>query len=76
MIKPFQAGGNKVGFSNPSIKTMRYEAFGKCRECGRQNEWSLSECPGCHIKRRPWLTLFAYFWLATLAVFGVLLGIT
>jgi hypothetical protein len=55
---------------------MRYEAFGKCRECGRQNEWSVAECPGCHIKRRPWLTLFAYFWLGMLAIFTVLAGIT
>jgi hypothetical protein len=65
-----------VKFPYFSFKTMRYEAFGKCRDCGRQNEWSMSECPGCHVKRRPWLTLFAFFWLATLAVFTVLAGIT
>jgi hypothetical protein len=55
---------------------MRYQAFGKCRECGHQNDWSMSECPGCHVRRRPWLTLFAYFWLATAAIFTVLAGIT
>jgi hypothetical protein len=36
---------------------MRYALTGKCSGCGRKNEWSDVECPGCHVKRRPWMPL-------------------
>ncbi|SNT25680.1 hypothetical protein SAMN06265795_11971 [Noviherbaspirillum humi] len=41
----------------------------KCNQCGRQNEWNDSECPGCHVKRRPWL-MFAAGLLVTLFMFS------
>ncbi|HEY8607692.1 MAG TPA: hypothetical protein VIM12_11320 [Noviherbaspirillum sp.] len=36
---------------------MRYALIGKCSGCGRKNDWNDTECPGCHVKRRPWLTV-------------------
>jgi hypothetical protein len=58
---------------SPTLDTMSYVAYGKCRHCGRQNEWRDRECPGCHIKRRP-MKLFALFGLVLLALATAIAG--
>jgi hypothetical protein len=55
------------------LDIMSYVAYGKCRQCGRQNEWRDRECPGCHVKRRP-LKLFALFGLVVIALATAIAG--
>jgi hypothetical protein len=58
---------------SPTLDPMSYVAYGKCRQCGRQNEWRDRECPGCHVKRRP-LKLFALFGLVVIALATAIAG--
>ncbi|WP_220806692.1 hypothetical protein [Noviherbaspirillum aridicola] len=47
---------------------MRHALTGKCSSCGRKNDWNDSECPGCHVRLRPWMPFVTVFATVMLAI--------